>query len=218
MKSPIEDKNILISKTTQLTSEEKNMFLYFGVDAKIKPPIRILNPQRIKIGDRTSIQEFCHINAFENLGFLKNYVESKYQQDFNDEDYLYDSLIDIGYENQIGRFFFASCTNRISFESNVLISERVFIGDNNHSFSHPDVPIMQQPNKKGIPIRIRKGSWIGVGAVILPGTQIGSFSVVGANSVCQGEFPDYSIIGTEKAKLLYRRFPNSDLGEKYSAK
>ena len=129
--------------------------------------------------------------------------------DFKDEDYLYDSQIRIGAENQIGRFFFVSCTNRITLEDNVVLSERIFLGDNNHSFSHPQIPVMQQPNKAGKPIVIMYGSWIGVGAVILPGTRIGKLSVVGANSVCQGSFPGYSVIGPEHARLLFRRFTRS---------
>lgn len=205
MKSPINNANVLIDKNEPLTTEEKRLFAYFGVDAKIKPPIRILNPQRIKVGDRTSIQEYCHINAFQDLSFLRNYIETQYRNDFQHEDYLYDANIEFGNELQIGRFFFVSCTDRITIEDNVLISERVFIGDNNHSFSHPHVPIMQQPNQKGSPICVQKGSWIGVGASLLKGTQIGKFSVVGANSVCSGEFPDYSVIGTKPAVLLYQR-------------
>jgi acetyltransferase-like isoleucine patch superfamily enzyme len=207
MKSPIETTNILLDKTTPLTSHEKAMFAYFGIDAKIKPPFRILNPHRIKIGDATSIQEHSHISAFEDLSFLQNYIEEKYQSDFKREDYTYDSFIEIGNENQIGRFFYATCTNKITFEDNVLIAERVFVGDNNHTSVHPDVPIMQQPNQKGEPVIIQYGSWIGVGASILKGTQIGKFSVVGANSVCKGIFPDYAVIGHEPAKLLYCRKP-----------
>lgn len=206
MISPIENKNVLLNKKTPLTSKEKNLFAYFGVDSKIKPPLRILNPHRIFIGDKTSIQEYSHINAFEDLSFLRKYIDSKYINDFKDEDYLYDSRIEIGAENQIGRFFFVSCTNHIKLEDNVLLSERIFLGDNNHSFSHPEVPIMQQPNQTGKPILIMYGSWIGTGTVILPGTQIGKLSVVGANSVCQGVFPNHSVIAPEHAKLLLTRF------------
>lgn len=204
--SPISKANVLIDKKTPLTSKEKAMFAYFGVNAKIKPPMRILNPHRIFIGDTTCIQEHCHINAFQDLSFLRQYVAEEYRDDFKPEEYLYDASIEIGKENQIGRFFFVSCTNRIVLEENVLISERVFIGDNNHSFSHMHVPIMQQPNKKGEPIIVRKGSWVGAGASLLKGTEIGSFSVVGTNSVCRDAFPSYSVIGPEPAKLLFRRF------------
>ncbi len=206
MRSPIERKNLLLNRHTQLTSRDKRLFAYFGVNARIKPPYRILNPHRIHVGDVTSIQEHCHINAFEDLSFLKDYIAPQYQDDFAVEDYLYDSKIEIGRENQIGRFFFVSCTNSITLEDNVLVSERVFIGDNNHSFNHPAVPIMQQPNKVGAPVHVRYGSWIGTGAVLLAGTEIGRLSVVGANSVCKDRFPDYSVIGPEPSKLLFTRF------------
>jgi acetyltransferase-like isoleucine patch superfamily enzyme len=209
MKSPIERKNFLLNKSTALTSREKRMFGHFGVNAKIKPPYRILNPHRIFIGDQTSIQEHAHINAFEDLSFLRQYIAPQFQNDFPAEDYLYDSRIEIGRENQIGRFFFVSCTSSIRLDDNVLISERVFIGDNNHSFSHPDVPIMQQPNKVGSPVRIHYGSWVGTGAVLLAGTEIGRLSVVGANSICKDKFPDFSVVGPEPSKLLFTRFNNN---------
>jgi acetyltransferase-like isoleucine patch superfamily enzyme len=205
-RSPIEKKNLLLNKTTPLTSKEKALFGYFGVGAKIKPPFRILNPHRIHIGDRTSIQEHCHVNAFQDLSFLLDYVAPRYRDDFDEADYRYDSEIAIGRENQIGRFFFVSCTRRIELDDNVLLSERVFIGDNNHSFSHREVPIMQQPNKTGKPIHVKFGSWVGAGAVLLSGTEIGKLSVVGANSVCKEKFPDYSVIGPEPSRLLFRRF------------
>jgi acetyltransferase-like isoleucine patch superfamily enzyme len=206
MRSPIERENVLLNKKTPLTRKEKDLFGYFGVDAKIKPPFRILNPHRIYVGDRTSIQEYAHINAFEDLSFLRSYVAVPYRKDFSIENYLYDSRTEIGAENQIGRFFFLSCTRLIKLDDNVLISERVFIGDNNHSFRHREVPIMQQPNKRGRPVHIKFGSWIGTGAVILSGTEIGRLSVVGANSVCKGKFPDYSVIGPAPSKLLFTRF------------
>jgi len=206
LRSPIEKNNKLLEKKTPLTSKDKDLFAYFGIGAKIKPPLRILNPHRISIGDKTSIQEYCHINAFQDLSFLRTYIDPKYKHDFNDNDYFYNSRIEIGEENQIGRFFFVSCTNLINLGDNVVLSERIFLGDNNHSFSHRKIPIMQQPNKVGKPIYIKYGSWIGAGAAILPGTKIGELSVVGANSVCQGVFPKYSVIAPQQAKLLFRRF------------
>src|SRR5258706_2947060 len=102
MRSPIEKKNLLLSKTTALTSKDKDQFAYFGINAKIKPPYRILNPHRIHVGDSTSIQEHCHISAFEDLSFLRDYIAPQYQGDFQVEEYLYDSKISIGSANQIG--------------------------------------------------------------------------------------------------------------------
>lgn len=196
---------ILFEKCTELTVEEKRAFAYFGEGAKIRPPFRILNPQNIYVGDKTSVREHAFIHAYTDLSDLMNYIDPLYVKDFSKEDYYYDSKIEIGREVQIGRFLLLSCTNHIQLEDNVLLSERVFIGDNNHSFSHPCVPIIQQPNKKGSKIIIGRGSWIGVGSAILAGTILGQNCVVGANSVVNSSFLSHSVIGTEKAKLLFRR-------------
>lgn len=204
--SPIAANNVLLESTEPLTSEQKSLFAYFGEGAKIRPPYRILNPQRITIGDAAAIREGCHINAFSDLTFLMDYISPEYRSAFAESDYRYDSAIEIGREAQIGRFSFMSCTNSIFLESNVLFSERVFVGDNNHAISHPMVPIMQQPNQQGDPVRIGEGSWIGVGGTILPGTELGRNSVVGANSVVRGgSFPPNAVIGPPEAKLLFVR-------------
>jgi acetyltransferase-like isoleucine patch superfamily enzyme len=197
--------NLLIEKQTELTKEEKALFAYFGEGAKIKPPFRILNPHRIKIGDRTSIREGAYLHAYQDLSELMNYINPKFKSDFDINDYFYDSEIIVGNEVQIGRFMLMSCTNSIIIEDNVVFSERVFIGDNNHSFSHPEVPIMQQPNRIGKPVLIGKGSWIGIGAALLAGTKLGKNNVVSSNSVVSDVFEDHSVIGMEKAKLLFKK-------------
>ena len=210
-RSPIENANQLLEKTTPLTSEDKALFGYFGVNAKILPPLRILNPQNVFIGDVTSIREGSHINAFKDLSFLLDYVDPRYQSDFRPADYRYESRIEIGRQVQIGRFCFMSCTRSIRIEDNVVLSERVFVGDNNHTFSHPHVPIVQQPNQPGDPLVIGHGCWIGVGAAILAGTRLGRNCVVGANAVCRDLVAeDHSVIGTPSAQVLYRRHSSND--------
>jgi acetyltransferase-like isoleucine patch superfamily enzyme len=199
---------LIIEKNEPLTADEKKLFGYFGVNAKIRPPFRILNPHRIFIGDYVSLREEIYLHAYEDLTKLHPYIDDRYKDDFDLSQYKYDSRIVIGREVQIGRNLMVSCTNSVEIGSNVTISERVFIGDNNHSFSHPEVPIMQQPNKVGIPIYIGSGSWIGAGASLLPGTRLGKNNVVGTLSVVKGEFPDHAVIGPEPAKLLFvKQYP-----------
>ncbi len=202
--------DVLLEKIEPLTDEEKKLFGRFGAGAKIRPPFRILNPHRIFIGDNVSIREECYLHAYEDLTRLHDFVDDVYKGDFDLAHYRYDSRIEIGREVQVGRNFFISCTKSVSIGRNVTISERVFIGDNNHSFSHPDVPIMQQPNKVGTPVFVGPGSWIGAGASLLSGTRLGKNSVVGTLSVVKGEFPDYAVLGPEPAKLLFVKEHRAD--------
>ena len=198
--------NVLIEKNEPLTSEDKKKFAYFGENAKILPPYRILNPQNIYIGDRVSIREFAYMHAYWDTSELMNYIDKKYLADFKKEQYIFESSIRIENETQIQRNLFISCTNSIIIGKNCTIAERVFIGDNNHSSAHPNVPIIQQPNQKGIPIHIKDGTWIGVGAAILGGTILGINNIVGSNSVVQGQYPNYAVIAMEKAKMVFRTF------------
>lgn len=48
--------------------------------------------------------------------------------------------------------------------------------------------------------------WIGAGATLLPGTQIGDGVIIGAHSVVSGTVPSYSIIAGNPARLVRMRF------------
>jgi len=52
------------------------------------------------------------------------------------------------------------------------------------------------------PIKIGKGCWIGTGAVILPGVELGERVVVGAGAVVTGDFPAGTVVGGNPARTL----------------
>lgn len=53
-----------------------------------------------------------------------------------------------------------------------------------------------------LPVYIGKESFIGAGAIILPGTRIGNYCIVGAGSVVKGVFEDYSVIVGSPARRI----------------
>jgi acetyltransferase-like isoleucine patch superfamily enzyme len=202
--------NVLLEKDTPLTSDDKALFAHFGEGSKIRPPFRVLNPQNIVIGDFVSIRENAYIHAYTDLSSIHQYIEQRYQGDFDLDSYRYDSKIVLGNQIQIGPGVLISCTMRVELEDGVVFSHNVYVGDNNHTFAHPKVPIMQQPNQPGRPVRIGTGSWLGFGACVLPGTTLGRNTVVGAQAVVhRGEYPDYAVIGSEKAKVLFIQHPDN---------
>jgi len=52
-------------------------------------------------------------------------------------------------------------------------------------------------------VSIGSGSWIGHGAIILPGAQIGEHVVIAAGAVVTaGEYPDFSVLAGVPARVV----------------
>ena len=84
----------------------------------------------------------------------------------------------------------------------------VYITDQNHGYENLDEPIGKQlPNEQ--PVSIGESSWIGSGAIILPGSKIGDHVVIGANSVVTGEIPSYSVAVGSPARVVRQYDGNS---------
>ncbi|MCU1454267.1 MAG: transferase [Acidimicrobiales bacterium] len=88
----------------------------------------------------------------------------------------------------------------------VWFGQEVFVTDANHGYHDPDVPIGKQlgPHQS---VEIGEGSWIGHGAVILPGARIGRQVVVAAGSVVRGEVPDFSVVAGVPARVVRQYRP-----------
>ena len=61
--------------------------------------------------------------------------------------------------------------------------------------------------------RVGNDVWIGYNATLLPGVQIGDGCVVGARSVVTRDYPPYSIIAGNPARLIRPRFAEDVIGE-----
>ena len=82
-----------------------------------------------------------------------------------------------------------------------MTADRVSFVTNIHHYEDIDVSIKCQrsSSKK---IVIGDGTWIGMNATILAGTQIGKNCVVAAHSVVKGNFPDYCVIEGIPGRIL----------------
>jgi acetyltransferase-like isoleucine patch superfamily enzyme len=88
----------------------------------------------------------------------------------------------------------------------VWFGQDVFVSDAGHGYQDPELPIGEQFGGHQ-PVSIGSGSWLGHGAIVLPGAQIGRNVVVAAGSVVRGVVPDYSVVGGAPAKVLRRYEP-----------
>jgi len=88
----------------------------------------------------------------------------------------------------------------------VITGPRCYITDQNHVYADPDVPVrLQWPSDD--PVEIGPGSWLGAGAVILPGTRLGRNTVVAAGAVVRGTFPDHAVLAGIPARVVRRWTP-----------
>lgn len=109
-----------------------------------------------------------------------------------------------------------------NIKSNVLISQELFIFDAGrtdlltieecvgigprvtillHSDPHPS-PLGKLYPKKTLPVTIKKGAWIGAGAIILPGVTVGEYAVVGAGATVTKDVPAFTVVAGVPARIV----------------
>jgi len=103
-----------------------------------------------------------------------------------------DPVLRIGDRCVIGRGSHIVAHQRIEIGDDVWTGPYIYITDQNHGYADPDTPIGRQ-----VPVNrtvtIGSGSWLGAGAIVLPGARIGRNVVIAAGSVVRGEVPDHCV-------------------------
>lgn len=88
---------------------------------------------------------------------------------------------------------------RIELEDAVLLGPGVHI----YAVEHPQEPDRRRAGwMRGRPVHIGTNSWIGGGAIILPGVTIGSDAIVGAGSVVTKDVADHSHVAGNPARVI----------------
>jgi acetyltransferase-like isoleucine patch superfamily enzyme len=165
----------------------------FGVDSLICfPPAAILNERYIHIGAGTLIGPDATLSA----GMAPGQV------------CVSDTIVRIGDRCLFGRG--SGIVGHLSIEiaDDVWTGHHVYITDQNHGYEDLDRPIAVQQTPER-PVRIGAGSWLGHGAVVLPGATIGRHVVIGANSVVRGEIPDFCVAAGNPATVVRLLQPGS---------
>ena len=122
-------------------------------------------------------------------------------------------VLRIGDRCVIGRGSHIVAHHSLIIEDDVFTGPYVYITDQNHSYADPDVPIGRQLPLNAA-VRIGSGSWIGAGAVVLPGACIGRNVVIAAGSVVRGTVPDRCVVAGVPARVVRSYVP----GDGWSAR
>ena len=146
--------------------------------------VQIEHPEFVSLGDHVHLNDYCWLSVVnENIESAR-------------------PALTIGSGTYIGRFGTLACIRRLTIGCNVLISDRVFIGDAAHGFLLTSIPIKEQQLSSPGPVTIGNGTWVGIGVSILPNVTIGRNCVIGANSVVTRDVPDFCVAAGNPAKVI----------------
>jgi acetyltransferase-like isoleucine patch superfamily enzyme len=90
----------------------------------------------------------------------------------------------------------------IEIGDHVMFANNCFVGDSDHRYDDPDVPVTSQGFVPRGPVRIGANVWFGVNCVVTGGVTIGERAVLGANSVITGDIPPRVIAAGAPAKVI----------------
>ncbi|MEU1619556.1 acyltransferase [Streptomyces sp. NPDC005722] len=117
-----------------------------------------------------------------------------------------DPVVRLGNGVVLGRGSHVIASRPVVFGDDVYCGPYVYVTSDNHSYDDPHEPIGRQWPRSA-PVEIGSGSWLGAGAVILPGARIGRNVVVAAGAIVRGEVPDHCVVAGAPARVVRRWTP-----------
>jgi acetyltransferase-like isoleucine patch superfamily enzyme len=163
----------------------------FGAGSCIDfPPATLLNVQAIHLGRGVLVGRHATLAAGYGVG----------------DPNLSDRALVIGDGCVLGARTTITAHTYVELGDSVFTGQWVFITDASHGYQDPETPIGKQfgPHQ---PVTIGSGTWIGHGAVILPGARIGRNVVVAAGAVVRGEIEDHALVAGSPARVVRRLDP-----------
>ena len=115
-------------------------------------------------------------------------------------------VLAIGDRCVIGRGSHVVAHESVVIGDDVYTGPYVYITDQNHGYADPDMPIGRQVPLNSA-VSIGAGSWLGAGAIVLPGACVGRNVVVAAGSVVRGAVPDHCVVAGVPARIVRSYVP-----------
>lgn len=89
--------------------------------------------------------------------------------------------------------------------NNVMMGPNCYILPHNHAFDRIDIPMREQGFTEKKQTTIEDDVWIGRNVTMTPGRTVKQGSIIAACAVLTKDFPEYSIVGGNPAKLIKSR-------------
>jgi acetyltransferase-like isoleucine patch superfamily enzyme len=154
------------------------------------PPATLLNVEAIHIGSSTLVGRDATLSVGYGVGDV----------------HLADRGLFIGDRCVLGARTTITAHERIEIGDAVFFGQGVFVTDASHGYQDPGLPIGKQLGAHR-PVSIGSGTWVGHGAVILPGSRLGRNVVVAAGAVVRGDVEDFAVVAGSPARVVRRLEP-----------
>lgn len=114
-----------------------------------------------------------------------------------------DTILRLGNGVVLGRGSHVIADTSVTIGDDVFFGPYCYVTSTNHSYDDPHEPVGKQWPRTA-PVEIGAGSWLGHGAVVLPGARLGRNVVVAAGSVVRDEVPDHAVVAGAPARVVRR--------------
>ncbi len=179
------------------------LFAECGRNTVFGTNIALRHPDKIKLGDNVIIDDNCLIDAKgrENEGItISNgcFVGRNSILSCKDGNIVLEEGVNIGFNAEI-----FSGSNVVVGRKTMIAAYCYLIGGG-HATDNPDCDLVDQPAVSN-GIKVQQDCWLGAGAKILDGVEIGAHSLIGAGAVVNNNIPENSIAAGVPAKVIKNR-------------
>jgi acetyltransferase-like isoleucine patch superfamily enzyme len=150
-------------------------FIRFPIEGEV---LEALDEGRLTIGEHTLLEPGCWLTLAP------------------------DAEIRIGSGCFLNKNTMLAAHTEIEIGDHVMFANGCFVGDADHRFDDPDVPVTAQGFTTKGPVRIGDNCWFGVNCVVTAGVTVGERCVIGSNSVVTRDLPARTICAGSPAKVL----------------
>jgi len=117
---------------------------------------------------------------------------------------VHEGEVSIGAKTVIGQECTVSAYQSVSVGRECILADRVMLIDFDHGVTEVERPIRLQGIYKR-DVRVGHNVWIGYGACVLRGVEIGDNSIVGTNAVVTKEVPANAVVAGVPARVIRMR-------------
>ncbi len=110
--------------------------------------------------------------------------------------------IEIGAGCFLNRNTMIAAQGRVAIGDHTMFANGCFVGDAEHRYDDPTVPITWQGFTSKGAVEIGPNCWFGVNCVVTSGVSVGERCVIGANSVVTADLPPETIAAGAPAKPI----------------